>query len=434
MTPSKPFVWIDATAPESWRIVWGMTLAERVMRQVAEEGLTEIHLVVGSGRRLDRLIRRDFWKRYPGVHVHPWTDRLGAVGHLVSHMRERGVDALILQGDALYDERLTHAFSGLKTATVACSRAGDHPVLALLTPAALGAIERQVPTTLTGLVRQVEARGTRFSVEDMEPYYRRLRSYQPVYWKTVSNDDDAEAVHRLLKGAVHKGTNDLVAKFIHPPLEFALTRLICRTRIQPNHVTLFNIVLAFSAVPFFFSGNFFTALALALTKGVTDGVDGKLARLTLRTSALGDKLDHVSDVIYPNGYYIAMAFYFSGGDFYALAWLAVYWVVPTYFLDRLVRWLFTRRHGETIQDYRKIDVWFRLVQSNRNISMWTFLLFLLAGDPLWGYYAVVCWVPSNFMYYGLRYVYEFNRTREGVGFDRQRTVRRTVDAAAEVAA
>ncbi|MBX7150021.1 CDP-alcohol phosphatidyltransferase family protein [bacterium] len=397
-------VWIDATHIFAFKKLWGMTLMERVIRQVLESGIH--HITVAASPDASQMLRPDFQKRYSHANVQ-WIDHLKNIPSEVVASEQL---ILLLEGHCVYDERLTDKFCRATVPAIAFDSGENYPLIAVVKAAEAKTFQHLLKPD------QLRADLTKINVREMDSYYRRLRSYQPVYWIAVTCDDDLELADEYLKRSVHKGTNDLIAKFIHPPFEFALTRWICHTGIQPNHVTVFNIFLAFGAIPFFYTGHFAIALAMALTKGVTDGVDGKLARLTLRTTNFGDKLDHVSDTIYLNCYYIAMALYFSGGNTQTLPFLAMYWVIPTYFLDRVVRWLFMKRHHETVQDYRKIDVWFRLVQSNRNISMWTLLLCTLAGHPLWGFYGIIFWTPSNFVYYGCRYIYEFNRTRQGTGY------------------
>jgi hypothetical protein len=63
-----------------------------------------------------------------------------------------------------------------------------------------------------------------------------------------------------------------------------------------------------------------------------------------------------------------------------------------------------------------MDTVFRLVQSNRNISMWTLLIGTVLGNPLWGFYGIIFWTPSNFVYYLSRHIWEYNKTKEGTGF------------------
>jgi phosphatidylglycerophosphate synthase len=404
--------WIDGTNENGLQRIWGMTLLERAMRQVGECGIKRIVIKSLPGKEIKRFLRPDFWKRYADVLVEFIPEEGGRFSSLVSLIQNSDEGVIILEGHSLYDERLTKEFCDSDKPVVAVDNLKSFPVLAVVHKEwATASIQdlHQWVLSLRGRVNEI-------NVHTMEKYYRRLRSYQDVYWVRITEAADLETADRYLKGSVHKATNDVIAKFIHPPFEFALTRLICNSRIQPNHVTMFNIVLAFSAIPFFYTGHFAIALAMALTKGVTDGVDGKLARLTIRTSNFGDKLDHISDVTYLNLYYVAMALYFSQGDITAFPFLALYWVIPTYFLDRLVRFLFTKRHGETIQDYRKMDTVFRLVQSNRNISMWTLLTGTALGNPLWGYYGIIFWTPSNFIYYLSRHIWEYNRTKEGTGF------------------
>ena len=394
-----------------------MTLLERLLRQLGEAGFSGIVVRVTSEQEARSNFRPDFHKRYPELPLRFVEEDGESIASLHLLLLESDGDVVLLDANALYDERLTSTFANLDRPTLVQDKKGAYPTLVRFNRAQLSDNAFSPYMTKQLLIKEISQRARKMDISELPSYYRRLRAYLPVYWLLVNGPSELPKADRLLKGSVHKSTNDVIAKFIHPPLEFALTRLICNSRIQPNQVTWFNVVLAFSAIPFFYTGHFAIALAMALTKGVTDGVDGKLARLTIRTTNFGDKLDHITDTLYLNGYYIAMALYFGNGQLDSFPVLALGWVIPTYFLDRLVRWLFIRRHHETVQDYRKIDTYFRLVQSNRNISMWSLLIACLAGHPLWGFYAIVFWTPSNFIYYGLRYLWEFNRTKTWIGYE-----------------
>ncbi len=409
--------WIDASSPYSLTRIWGMTLTERIVRQLAETGVSTIAVKSQDADATRRSFRPDFWTRYTKTDVHFIQETAEKISSLQTMLLSARSGVLVLEGNGLYDERLTTRFSALERASFALEGDSAHPILCLCFRDNLRDEAFGPNVTLGAFVRMAAESADRVEVTKLPSYYRRLRAYQPIYWLLVEKREHAVLADAYLKGSVHKSTNDLIAKFIHPPFEFALTRLLCRTGIQPNQITFFNVLLAFSAIPFFYTGHFAIALSMALLKGVTDGVDGKLARITLRTTNFGDKLDHISDTIYLNGYYIAMALYFSKAEASSFPLVALAWIIPTYFLDRVVRYLFTRRHHETIQDYRKMDTRFRLIQSNRNISMWTFLIFFLTGHPLWGYYAIAFWTPSNFIYYGIRHIWEYNRVKTHDGYE-----------------
>jgi len=77
-----------------------------------------------------------------------------------------------------------------------------------------------------------------------------------------------------------------------------LTRLVARIGVvSPNAVTWFGLLTRAASVVLFFRDQLVGAVVLFGVGLLADGVDGKLARLTGRTSAFGGRLDYYGDVV-----------------------------------------------------------------------------------------------------------------------------------------
>ena len=92
---------------------------------------------------------------------------------------------------------------------------------------------------------------------------------------------------------------DALNHYLYHPLAWQLARLLAPTPITPNAVSVFGglLVVAAGAVYWSTSGPFWALLGMLLHMSwhVVDGADGDLARITGRTSPLGELVDGICD-------------------------------------------------------------------------------------------------------------------------------------------
>jgi hypothetical protein len=92
---------------------------------------------------------------------------------------------------------------------------------------------------------------------------------------------------------------DPLNHYLYHPLAWQLARLLSKTPLTPNVVSVFGgLLVVLAAIAYTQSGWPYTAaLGLALHMGwhVVDGADGDLARITGRASPLGELIDGVCD-------------------------------------------------------------------------------------------------------------------------------------------
>jgi CDP-diacylglycerol--glycerol-3-phosphate 3-phosphatidyltransferase len=100
----------------------------------------------------------------------------------------------------------------------------------------------------------------------------------------------------------------------------------------PNLITLSRLVLILIAAAFFFSGHMLTGIVLAIIGGVTDYLDGWLARRTGQVTRLGEILDQFCDIFYES-----LVLYIAIAQFHFLP----LWVLPIYLAREL--WVTTIR-------------------------------------------------------------------------------------------
>lgn len=206
-------------------------------------------------------------------------------------------------------------------------------------------------------------------------FNRKLRRREPIFGLSIEETSVARA-ERQLFDSVYKGVTDLVTKWAWPVPAFHLTRLLAALGVTPNAVTCVGIAFMALAAYLFAGGHFAAGLAAAWLMTFLDTVDGKLARVTLRSSRLGDRLDHWTDLAHPPVWWACVSLGIAtGSEQAAYVHEATAVILVSYFVGRLAEIVFKRRLGFNPYIWRPFDAAFRLVIARRN----TILLFLTLG-------------------------------------------------------
>ena len=140
---------------------------------------------------------------------------------------------------------------------------------------------------------------------------------QPPYLAFTAAPHDARslrAAERQLVRSLRKAADGIMAKALNRRLSLPVSALLCKTRVHPNHVTLFALVCALAgAVVLARPGYAAGAIGMLLVElgSIVDGIDGELARLRFQFSRKGQWLDTVVDdvanVAYISGVMVHLA-------------------------------------------------------------------------------------------------------------------------------
>jgi len=363
------------------RLVGGLTLLERLLRQLSALGIDSITVVGGS----------DF--QFPGgsarvtCPVRYQTSDCPDAWQMTQEARPSGADRiLVVAADLLVDQRLFE-------------RLADTEVNLLISPREDGAAEILGNLDAGGL--QALAAGRRAvtvrPVESFETYVRHQRGNVPVHLMRIRSAADVERGWELLFDHVEKRTKDLPATYFDPPLENFLVRVLAPTSITPNQVTVVTGLVGFFVAWLFLHGWLLTGIVLAIFVEVLDGVDGKLARIKRMTSKVGE-LEHVLDFFYENSWYLALGAYFASiGSTWA--WAAAWAICAADVADNLSYVYYARRVGgsawrdyvPSLDDANRFLRRFRLVAGRRNIYVWLMLPGFALGAPSLLFGAAVAW-------------------------------------------
>lgn len=225
---------------------------------------------------------------------------------------------------------------------------------------------------------------------------------------------DRGAADQALFDASYKGVTDLVTKHLWPRPALAVTRACARAGITPNQVTWASAVLVAAAFWLFWQGQFGWGLVAAWAMTFLDTVDGKLARVTLTSSRLGDVLDHGIDLVHPPFWWWAWAVgCAAAGDPLADGGLAVGAIVAGYVLQRGEEGFFLARFGIEMHVWRRFDSLFRQVTARRNPNLILLSLAALAGDPRTGLIAVAGWTVLCLIVHLVRILQALAAARRG---------------------
>ncbi|MFQ5701042.1 MAG: CDP-alcohol phosphatidyltransferase family protein [Acidobacteriota bacterium] len=366
--------------PGAARRLGGLTIRERLVRSLRKLGLEPI----GTG---------------PPVHRGMVTTE-----QLLAHWPDGEEDLVIVPADGVIDERILRAIA-------------EHPALAVVVdsapPSGSARLVQSVPRTARGrlcgplrlgrawlrdhpgdLQEQVMRGVERGDLQVIDvarlsadaPHLR--RRFRP-FWFPAPAPRDARRARNILLDATQKGALDVPA-LLHAPIEKFFAWRLAGTPLTPNQITLVTTVVAWLSTWLFLSGRLGWGIGIALCVGVLDGIDGKLARLRLETSKLGE-MEHWLDFLYEWSWWAALAFYFSRSGVGPGAWISFGLLALAEILDGAAKLTVLRALGRSIDEASRFDRIIRLLGGRRNVYVWILAVGLAAGRPAAAYGLLPLW-------------------------------------------
>ena len=233
-------------------------------------------------------------------------------------------------------------------------------------------------------------------------YVRKLRrTLEPLALSL--GEQSRSAVERKLFASVYKGVTDVVTKYAWPEPALWLTRGAAALRLSPNIVTVLGLVLTFVAGWQFYIGNLAIGMVAAWLMTLLDTVDGKLARVTVTSSELGNRLDHGNDMIHPPLWWLCLAhgIALSSPDS-APVWPACWVILATYLISRFLEKGFKARFGFNPFMWQRFDSRFRMVISRRNIILLIMTVGLALKAPVEAFLLSAAWSVVSVLIQGFR--------------------------------
>lgn len=284
---------------------------------------------------------------------------------------------------------------------------GGRPIIANVTGAEAGAVRQAMeagaewaaPAGVTVMAADGDA-----TVYNHELRKRERPFVEPLLPETV------RGIERKSYYGAYKGVTDLLTKYAWPELALVLTRWAAKLGLTPNMVTAVGFVLCIGATIAFFEGYLWTGMLMGWTMMVLDTVDGKLARCTITSSAIGNVFDHGIDLIHPPfwywGWLAGLAAYgtpVGAGAYEMLLWI----IFGTYILGRVIEGIFEWRYKMHIHVWQKVDSQFRLITARRNPNVLILLVSLVFGRPDVGIILVALWSILSLLFHTVRLAQAF---------------------------
>ena len=163
-------------------------------------------------------------------------------------------------------------------------------------------IERSVLVEVRDLENVVAMDGQLISAESGPlPVRMTVADPKPIIAGTVATliADTASAAEaeRKLWASLTSSADGLIDRFFNRPLGRLLSKLLVRTAVSPNQVSVISILVGLASAWFFARGSFLVGALVFQLCAILDCVDGDLARALFKQSRLGKWLDLGGDQI-----------------------------------------------------------------------------------------------------------------------------------------
>ncbi|MBT7952998.1 MAG: CDP-alcohol phosphatidyltransferase family protein [Gammaproteobacteria bacterium] len=297
---------------------------------------------------------------------------------------------LLLRGDYLFESRVLKELIG-RDEDVAVSASNSDQIVAarasssnleVLSQELLGESDKKIITTLE----------IKKAADLVNAYDPRLLKYDPPFILPVNQANKYHLENELFDGS-YKGVTDFITKWFWPiPARWAV-KLCVHYGWSPNQVTILSLVLAIFAGLAFWGGYLYTGLVMGWFMTFLDTVDGKLARVTITSSKMGDILDHGLDLIHPPLWYLAWGLGISEMWGSSLSVISMFWIIlAAYIGGRFCEggfelWIAPFR----LFLWQPWDSYNRLITARRNPNLLILTLALICGRPDIGLWLVLIW-------------------------------------------
>jgi 1L-myo-inositol 1-phosphate cytidylyltransferase / CDP-L-myo-inositol myo-inositolphosphotransferase len=132
---------------------------------------------------------------------------------------------------------------------------------------------------------------------------------EDLMWQDIDTRADLAEARRKLLAGIRKDSDGPISRFLNRPLSTALSRVLVRTPVTPNQVSVSTLVISLIGAGFAIQGgylNFLIAGVLFQIASIVDGTDGEIAKLKFQSSHNGEWVDTVCDNISYIAFLIAL--------------------------------------------------------------------------------------------------------------------------------
>jgi phosphatidylglycerophosphate synthase len=390
-------LWIDTSGLSQAQSLFGLPPLERLRRSVRRELKAGSTVTISGSGQLKA--------QWPAA-VYEADD--APLGTRLRNALSAGKPLLVIDAASVVDPRLVPFLRAQSGSVLATRGEGAERAIVLKLDGSVAAAS--IPpgaADLNSVADALVAAGLISPVDEntFPAYVDKLRRSLPYWLYRVNDVATRRRLEREMFWNNYKGSTDLLTSHVYPPLVWPLVRMCTRFGIHPNTVTVISIVLAFAAVPLFAQGQWLAGFACAYGMSVLDSVDGKIARLTLTDSKLGNLLDHGLDQVHPPFWYFAWAWGLGARHASEPLYQLMIWLIVFYLADRIVLGIARERLGHALHSSTRLDERVRSIIARRNITMTIMALAVLFGAGVAGLVIVTLWQGLTFAWHSFRTVW-----------------------------
>ncbi len=198
-----------------------------------------------------------------------------------------------------------------------------------------------------------------------------------------------------------KGASDLLAHYVHRPLENMIVKRLIHTRVTPNQLTILTNIVAYSATALFYLGHLLPASSLTFLVGLMDGLDGKLARAKDMATRLG-KMEHAFDLLFEFSWIAALSIHLSQASGSTTPLVLAILTITLIAFYRYCYDTFGRVMNKSLDIYGPFERIFRRVAGRRNLYNIHILVAILAGVPIHALYSITIHASLTAIIYAWR--------------------------------
>ena len=304
----------------------GLGLIERVILTAKKSGIKEFCIVTGyNGEKIREQLSDG--KKY-GVKIQYVQNDSWIRGNAISVLKARDhfkESFVLLMADHNYDHRILNELSKIKIGKDECIlcvdrnpgdhlniddatkvRTVDHRIdligkdlsdyncidtgIFICNPVIFDVLEQSISEGDEGLSGGIKILAQRHKMR-----------YMPLgdnFWIDVDDKTDRRNAELLICNKLKKDTDGPVSRILNRPISLRISKLLLKTGITPNQISIISTVIGLVGASFFFSGEYFYLILggiLIHIHSIVDGCDGEVARLKLRQTKYGGWLDAVLD-------------------------------------------------------------------------------------------------------------------------------------------
>jgi phosphatidylglycerophosphate synthase len=397
MDLSRPQLVILADAPDALVELFGISLLERLLRIAQRLGFREAVIDSKTPAEITAHLSERSW-----ASAEVLLNIRSRTGPVLLHNTVTGNKrTLLVSAGFYYDARLLQTLARQDTTTILIDSAPPPESIPLSRP--LGTEFSGAALIGVGPIPSdagVEP-AKRCDAASEPTYVTALRrAVRPVFFPAPP-PDLMPLAEKYVRDIAQNGVLDFPG-FLDSPIEDWIVARLCRTSIRPNQITFVTMLIGLAVTACFATGRLWWGVILAYFVEVLDGVDGKLARTKVETTAAGE-WEHETDYVIELSWWAALAFHFYTAGLSSAFWLLGLYVGAD-LLDRLAKRAAKKKVGRNLDDVSNFDRFVRCIGARRNINVWILIAALALADAMNGFVLICWWMAATAVAHLLRAV------------------------------